>query len=266
MVSIKSAKLLKKGDTLEVQFAEPKPGFKTPPPLSGEFKEPVHQDLRDAFAGLAVHYGLLTYQIDRKKYKKIDAIPQEIKDEFYASSFSLSTRADVQIITISGHRILPNKKAWNGTAPPQEMEEPAETNAETYPFIEELVDALERVNFEIDQYIVHGKRVEMKPDAQATLFPGEVVTHAQILAPEGTTFLGQVVDPAKMREAVNKIAEEKRGRGRPKKVAQTSETPSGQIEDMEPANDLELPSGAGEIEPPAGAEIENPGEREEFNT
>lgn len=230
-IEIKSAKLVKE-QTLEITFAKTEKD-KTTTSVKETHKSKAHPDLVDAYAALKAHLGILTGYISPKLIKDITNTQDvDLVDQFKVSSFSLGGDEGAEGFVITGHRILPNKKAVILNSPFTKFEEKEETR---YPFMEDLEEKLETIQKELALYL-GGK---FAPEPQQELFNpgennlnGEKVTKAKIAAPaapgedgvkkplfkdEGTTVTQEQVDREMIQKGGELAAEAKKKNARGKR-------------------------------------------------
>lgn len=196
-----------------------------------EYQSPIHPDLRNAFKELEIHFGLITEWIDKKDVPDIENFDPALVEKYHVTSFSIGGKEDDPGITITGYRIQSTGKAFPMNAPFQLFNEP-ESSASAYKYVDHLEGVLMRLNIEVEKYL-DGKHEE---DAQQELeFPDEPVTHAVIAEPEAKPLFKDQADT----EAMQRVAEwdheqeasQPKKKGRPKKVAQSAEVPSGIVEE-----------------------------------
>lgn len=139
-----------------------------------EYTDPVHVDFQKRLDALNVHLALSTSMLPIPS--DLGDINEELLSYYHMHGVSIKDDG----VTLSGHKILPNKKAFNFNSPFIRFSESEETQ---YTFVEELIEALEDLKKETNAYIDGSKRAD---DAQLSLnfdAPAETVTNAQILPP-----------------------------------------------------------------------------------
>ncbi len=204
---IKKAKIIK-GERLDISFVKDY-GKGERNPAQEEFKAEMHRDAKTAFGNLRVHLALMVYAISQSEIAEIETPDEELISTFHIHGYSIGGDEDDKGVVLSGHRILPNGKAFNFSTPFYRFNEGEETR---YKFMDDLIAKLERVDKEIRLYVAGEKRAE---DPQGTLFPDDKVTSAQLFVGEkglegpengGITNLdkdGVTVDPAALLNHLN---------------------------------------------------------------
>lgn len=248
---IEKAKIVKKDDTLELDFLKTDSTGKKSKAWEA-FTAPVHQDLKQAFENLAVHLAVMAGHLSAKSVKDIKNVKPEIVEGFHVRSFSIGGGDDAQGVVISGHKILSDGKAANFNTPFYRFEESEQTR---YVFMDDLQEKLDRLDKEMRAYIDGSKR---GANAQLSLFdpnqaPAEKVTKVKVLPEEKKAFKEPAkpgtpswpnidnANPDAMRrvsgvedaEVVEETKTEKpaaKAAGR-KKVAQSAQHPSGEVEE-----------------------------------
>lgn len=249
-VTIKKAKLVKKGESFDVLYERITEEEKAPVTVSETHKTPVHPDMRAAFDNLRIHLAILCGYVLKKEVKDIEIPKEELYDAFHVTAFSMGKDKDDPGIVLSGHKILPNGKAQILNCPFTRFEEGEQS---VYPFVDDLVKKVDRLQLEINAYLFEGKRADDPQQQLPFGEEGEKVTKMQIAKPEGegeffkTTAGGKMpaADPAAMERVLNDGEEApKKPRGRPKRVAQTAAAPGGLVEEPEeqPAGMEEQPA------------------------
>lgn len=246
-ITIEKAKLIK-GETLSVSYMKISDDGKKSTVKDEEFEGLVHNDLVESFNGLAIHLAVLTYYVKAKSVKDIENPAPELTEGFVVRAISYGGDDDDQGITISGH----NK----GEGKPVILNSPfrrfEENDATAYKFMNNLVERLDKI---CDDVRAHMDGTKRGVDPQLGLdFPEqkeekkEKSTKLQILPFEKTqptlgenfTNRSKAIPPADP-EAMKRVKEgdiedakviseiKKKPAGRPKKVAQSADNPSGII-------------------------------------
>lgn len=162
-MTIKKVKLTDGGDSgLTVIFVE-RPQGRKERKTTQEDQTPVHADLKQAFANIAIHLAILTGYVSVKQVKTIETPKPELFDGFHVSGISVKTGDDPGVV-ISGHRILENGKAVILNTPFTRFEEGEES---AYKFVDDLVARIERVEDEANEYLEDRKKGD---DPQGSLF------------------------------------------------------------------------------------------------
>jgi hypothetical protein len=248
VITIEKAKLIKSGEKVEISYTKTADNG-TRSVVGGEvFTDIPHPDLKKSFDALVIHFALMTGQIPVKSVKDIANVKEELIEGFRVASFSIG--GEREGVTITGTRLLWNGKAFNSNTPYYLFEE-SEQNR--YTFMDELIEALARVDEELKKYMDGTKR---GTDGQLTMFAETPpVTKIQIAEPEtpvlkpepGLTTAGSKLlqaDPDAMARVAaaddnddilktpTPLPPPKKAKGK-KKVAQSADAPGGEVEDTE---------------------------------
>lgn len=256
-ITITRVKYPEKESILEIDFAEPKEGFTTPPEMDGKYKNPnASPDLRSALNRLRVHFGIicgwLVFSDEIKaQLDFLDKVPEVLLEEFKVSGFNYKVDEESgNGIMITGYHNHMGK-AINVNSPFWKLKE---QGADAYVHAKHLNGVITHINQELHKYMFEGKRAP-KPAEQGKM-DFDKVTHMQVAPPaakvfdklvEGSDGQGLVVEHVTHEQATGG-----RRRGRPpgstKKVPQSAETPSGEIKDAEFEEREETGGEAGEGE------------------
>lgn len=138
----------------------------------------AHDDFINAVSELAAHYALISGYASFTKGLKLNTLKSGV-DNFKVSGYSIGGKEDNQGITITGHVIV----AWSGkacivNAPFTLFDESEETK---YKFIDQLAEAVEKIEGEAKAYI-NGK---FKPEAQQEIPFGTEASTDTILGENG---------------------------------------------------------------------------------
>lgn len=152
---IKKAKIVK-GERLDIAFIKDY-GNGERNPASEEFKAEMHPDAKQAFSNLRVHLALMVYAINQNLINEIATPDEELISTFHIHGYSIGGDEDDKGVVLSGHRILPNGKAFNFSTPFYRFNEGEETR---YKFMDDLMAKLERVDKEIRLYVDGEKRAK----------------------------------------------------------------------------------------------------------
>lgn len=260
VITIEKAKLIKSGEKVEISFT--KQADNGTRSSGGEVFDAIpHPDLKKSFDALVIHFALMTGQVPVKSVKDITNVKEDLIEGFRVASFSIG--GEREGVTITGTRLLWNGKAFNSNTPYYLFEE-SEQNR--YTFMDELIEALERLDDELKKYMDGTKR---GTDGQLTMFAdAPPVTKMQIAVPEKPVFndtqglhdvteeyiemntkrkqaatipqadpeamarvaAGGIEDADVLEEIPNKPPKKPKG-ARTKKVAQSADAPGGQIEE-----------------------------------
>lgn len=262
VITIEKAKLIKSGEKVEISYTKQADNG-TRSSVGGEvFTDIPHPDLKKSFDALVIHFALMTGQVPVKSVKDIANVKEELIEGFRVASFSIG--GEREGVTITGTRLLWNGKAFNSNTPYYLFEE-SEQNRYTY--MDELIEALVRVDEELKKYMDGTKR---GTDGQLTMFADTPpVTKMQIAEPEKPVFnsdtqgLHDVTEeyiemnnerkkavkiPQADPDAMARVAAAednddilktptplptpKKSKGK-KKVAQSADAPGGEVEDTE---------------------------------
>lgn len=261
VITIEKAKLIKSGEKVEISYTKQADNG-TRSVVGGEvFTDVPHPDLKKSFEALVIHFALMTGQVPVKSVKDIINVKEDLIEGFRVASFSIG--GEREGVTITGTRLLWNGKAFNSNTPYYLFEE-SEQNR--YTFMDELIEALERLDDELKKYMDGTKR---GTDGQLTMFAdAPPVTKMQIAVPEKPVFndtqglhdvteeyiemntkrkqaatipqadpeamarvaAGGIEDAEVLEETPNKPPKKPKG-ARTKKVAQSADAPGGQIEE-----------------------------------
>lgn len=129
-----------------------------------EEKSPVHQDFKNAIAGLTPHFVLLCGLADSAEVKSIAKMPAEMTKDIAAYAYSIGGNDDDAGIVISGQKTLKNGKVITINSPFTRFKE---DEATAYKFIKDLAAAVEKVETEVAAYLDNGKRA---PEPQMSMF------------------------------------------------------------------------------------------------
>lgn len=176
IISIKQATL--KGNLfIEVVYDE-----KLPNNITNTIKRnstaPVHNDLTKAFEELNIHLAIICEEIEAPSDKKFKELKAELKKyretedknlfgekvlekvaTFSANHFKISGNGENAGCVIGGNKQLTNFKNVGLVTPHTRYED-------DYKFGSELAEAIGLIDFEIQQFILHGKQA---PEAQRSL-------------------------------------------------------------------------------------------------
>lgn len=215
-------KLIKKGEGLFVKYSIDQKN-KKPKIVDEESGDEVHSDLKNAFVGLHIHWGIMSGFILTKQVKNIEAYDSDLIKDIHVSGIIRGGNEDESYIILTGYRIGEYKKASNMNTPLFRIYEDEKTR---YKFMDHLLEIIAHIEDEANLNI-GGK---IAPETQQSLsFPDEKPKRgnkAHILPPEGTIagVAGQIVDEVNN----GKEGKEKGKGGRGRKVAQSAAHPSGE--------------------------------------
>lgn len=232
-LEIEKVKLVK-GETLEVSYTRVADDGQKSNVKNESFEAPIHPDLLQCFKNLAIHLAVMCYYVKAKDVKNISSPDEKLSEGFVVRGISYGGDDDDQGITLTGHYLGDGKPVILNT-PFRRFGESEQTG---YKFIDDLETRLNRLTDEVEAYMKGEKR---GTDPQGKIdFPETPITKAQILPPddgsEKPLFKGGIpaADPEAMKrvagfEEAEVISETKKKAGRPRKVAQSSENPSGEV-------------------------------------
>jgi hypothetical protein len=212
-------RMIKKGEGLFVKYSVEQKN-KKPKIIDEESMDEIHQDLKNAFVGLHIHWGIMSGFITTKQVKKIDAYDSELVKDIHVSGIIRGGNDDEEYIILTGYRIGEYKKASNMNTPLFRIEEDEATR---YKFMDELLEVIENIEKEVNLNL-GGK---IAPETQQSLNfddPEEKPKRgnkAQILPP---------VTPESIVGSIVNEANGKKGTGGKRKVAQSAKHPSGEAE------------------------------------
>lgn len=183
----------------------------------------VHEDLIDAMAGLDVHLALMTGQLNHGDIAEIETPPEILTKDFHAKSYSVSGADNTRRLTISGNRVLFDKKVFNFNTPSYLLEENEKTR---YRQMDDVIKKIDRINKEVFGFMDGTKRGD---DPQGNLFaktnkkeapplPSEnitadekkKITKLQIAEPNGQAIPGSVDKEWSAREYMKEMGDEKK--------------------------------------------------------
>jgi hypothetical protein len=219
-IKILKAKIVKK-ETLSVEYSREEKD-KSITIVSEEHRAPIHQDLKNAFIGLHIHFAILSDYVRVKQVKDIDSFDSDLIEGFSVSCLHKGGTEDESYIILTGSKITASGRAVTINTPILKIEEESEKG---YKYLDELLERVEHVENEVKEYL-RGKHA---PETQTSLNFDEPITKAKIVpsahldpsmnSPEG-------IAAAIVAETNGGI---KKSHGRPKKVPQSSKHPSGEV-------------------------------------
>lgn len=201
----------------------------------------IHQDLKAALQGLAIHYTMLLGYLPFNAVEDIANPDAALGSKAEISGYSLGGDDGASGITITGHFIGPRGRAII-TNTPFELFDCAPEGR--YVHMDDLIARVRWIEARLDKYLSGEERGEpAKPEPaglpQGNLFEqdDEKVTKAQIAVPlsdgSGETAKIPAADPEAMKAvkaASNDELGGKKGNGK-RKVKQTAQHPSGETEE-----------------------------------
>jgi hypothetical protein len=224
---------LKNGNGLELSYDKLGPnGDKIA--VNGETHSAIiHNDLYGWVQSLAPHLAMMAFHVKETEVEPTAiADPAKFKD-FAVGSYSISGKDEKRGIIISG-TLRKNGKAHNFNTPFYRFEEP---ESGRYGFMDDVENTLRAIEGEVNAYLNGTKRGE---PAQPEIGPGgEPVTKMQIASPvekvteEGNLAPGSAKYKYADTDAMGRVAEidQPKGKGGKKKVRQTAEAPSGEVDE-----------------------------------
>lgn len=221
-IKILKAKIVKK-ETLSVEYSREEKD-KSITIVNEEHRAPVHQDLRNAFVGLHIHFAILSDYVRVKQVKDIESYDSELIEGFSVSCLHKGGAEDETYIILTGSKITASGRAVTINTPILKIEEESEKG---YKYLDELLDRVEQVEKEVKEYL-RGKHA---PEAQTSLNFEEPVTKVVIAPPvhlDPSMNSPESIASAIVNETNAKI-EGKKSPGRPRKVPQSNQHPSGEV-------------------------------------
>lgn len=198
----------------------------------------VQKEITDEFDRMKVHFAIMSGYLKAGEVEDIAAPDLALVESFTVKQFSIGGSVDdgTDGVTLSGSKILPNGKSHNFNTPFYRFNE---GDASRYTFMDDLLACLNNLETEIIAYKKGEKRGQ--PVQPELPYEEEKVTKMKIVPPtEKATAEGNLA-PADSQhkyanaDAMQRIADddkaEKKKTGRGKRVQQTAETPSGNVEE-----------------------------------
>lgn len=128
-------------------------GTTTKDPGKG-YTRPAHPDLKNAFAGFAVHMAVLSDYIGTKQIRDIKNFDRELIESFTVRSISLGGKVDEEGIVITGFKRTRRDKTQQLNTPFERLEEISETR---YKFMDDVEEKLKVLLSEVEQYMAGTK-------------------------------------------------------------------------------------------------------------
>lgn len=228
---------LKNGNGLELSYEKPGPqGDKIA--VTGENHTAlIHNDLYNAIQALAPHLAMMAFHVKESEVEDI-AMPDLAKfKDFTVGSYSINGKEEKRGLIISG-TLRKSGKAHNFNTPFYRFEEP---ESGRYGYMDDVEAKLFVIESEVVPYLDGTKRGEpIQPELGKG---GEPVTKMKIAeditstdekaTPEGNLVKGARRDDYANKDAMDRVAEipVTKKPGSRKKVKQTAEAPSGEVEE-----------------------------------
>lgn len=185
-----------------------------------------HTDLISAIQRLVIHWAVLVYYVDPASIPDIAGVSSDVTKDMKVSSCSISGDDGKQNVTICGQRKVANNRWVNINTPPRMF---AENEATRYQYMDDLMENLNLLDQELRAFMDGSKRAP-EPQQQLPFEEPAKEKVTKIKIEPGMTSAGSALPPADP-DAMARVAEgdgiKKKG-GRPKKVAQSAQHPSGQ--------------------------------------
>lgn len=216
MISINQVKLIKKGEALELSYTKTETDGRVLVVNGERGKYSCHEDLIAAFAALAPHVAMLGSYVPF--VKNLEAVKLEDYEQYRCTSFSISGEGDGKGVVLTAHKIRWDGKAVGYNCPFDMLEEsedelPDGKKKKPYPYMEELVEAIDLIDTEAREYL-NGTKVgpiiekkskkkktqEVDPNQMDLVDEVNKITTAQILPPRGEgepegPFFADSIDP-----------------------------------------------------------------------
>lgn len=192
--------------------------------ISEDHAAEVHQDLKDAFIGLYIHFAILSDYLTVKQVKDIRTFDSDLIEPFTVSCVHQGGAEDESYIILTGSKITASGRAVTINTPILKIQEEEEKG---YKYLPELLERIKQVEKEVREYL-QGKHA---PETQQSLsFPDQdekknKVTHARVATPE--SIVGDLV--GEVNAGIKDNGEKKGKAGRPRKVPQTAQHRNGEI-------------------------------------
>jgi hypothetical protein len=174
-IEIRSAKLIKGGEKLEVFWKENGEDDAT---VDKTGNKPVHPDLKRAMGGFAPHLAVLTeYLTDKQTQEK------ETLEKFVITGYSIGGKEGEEGVTITGYRKTKRGGTVTLNSPFTRFDEAPESR---YILMDDLQEKIDLAEKEVLAYLFEGKK---GVDPQGSLFGNEdleeeAVTHMQVAGPK----------------------------------------------------------------------------------
>lgn len=113
----------------------------------------VHEDLKNSFKCLIPHLSVLTEQREAYGIDELNDLPDDIYQKLEVSGFTMSGSDTQEGVTLTGKRFLKSKKVLNINTPLTMFD----GEVDQYSFTDDLYSAIERVKFEVKEYVLEHK-------------------------------------------------------------------------------------------------------------
>ncbi len=160
-ITITKGKLLK-GDKIEVEYTKQENSASKPAKCSEEHVDPPHDDLKTAFAALAIHAALLGEFVAISAVKDISKPDAKHSKDFTVTGFTITGGDDDEGVILTAHKTLRSGKSLGFNTPIIRFEDESNT---AYPFMEQLETAINECKDQLREYL-NGKYA---PDPQQKL-------------------------------------------------------------------------------------------------
>lgn len=219
-IRLLKSKIVKKGESLTVEYSrQEKDGTMTI--INEDHKATVHQDLKNAYVGLAIHFAILSDYVTVKMVKNISNYDSDLIEPFTVSGIHRGGAEDEEYVILTGHKLTASGKAVIINTPMLKLN--SEDEEKGYKYMDHLLERIEHCEKEVKAYLA-GKHA---PEPQTSLdFPDEPITKAKIASP-ATTMEDAV--KAVVGEMNGELGKDKKGKG--KRVPQSSKHKSGIAEE-----------------------------------
>jgi hypothetical protein len=175
-IKIKSVKLIKGGEKMEVVYKETGENKST---VDKTCEDPVHPDLKRTISAFDVHLAVLTDYITEKQITE-----KEVLEKFVITGYSIGGKEDQEGITITGYRKTKRGGTFALNSPFTRFDEDPQTR---YLLMEDVMSKIDLAEKEVLAYLFEGKK---GIDPQGSLFGyedlevEEAVTHMQVAGPK----------------------------------------------------------------------------------
>lgn len=229
-IKITKAKLntTKKGVGLVISFEETDDkGNKVTGPAETH-SQVIQPEIQEQFNRMALHFAIMSGYVKAGDVEDIAAPDEKLAESFTVKQFSIGGKEEegTDGVTLTGSKILPNGKSHNFNTPFYRFNE---GEASRYSFMDDLVACLTTLEAEIIAYKKGEKFGESKTPELPFNDKGDgKVTEEGNMAPESAKH--KYADKDAMARVAEMGKETKKKSGNKKKVPQTADAPSGEVD------------------------------------